>query len=228
MTFPAALLTTLGPDTVELVIREPAVPPAVDVWGRPVLTERTVTKADSSWQVTGGTEEIGGATFATLEARGALPVDADTEALDSTAAVRHDGRTFELTTPGVTHRDGFGRLSHVRVYGRWAADVSLGEQVTVVPAGKRHDGVVDPDGAPVTLTARGVLQGNATVRFGSTGPSVTADYTVVLDVDAPITDGDWLIVRGRECRALIERQESQWAARRELVVLAQYRGGGNT
>ncbi|WP_229481665.1 hypothetical protein [Mycolicibacterium mageritense] len=222
------LLTTLGPDTVELVIREPSDPPAVDQWGRPVLTERTVTKTGCSWQVTGGTEELGGATIATLEARGALPVDPDTEALESTAAVRHGGRLFELTTPGVVHPDGFGRLSHVRVYGRWAADVSLGEQVIVVPAGRRHDGIVDPDGAPIPLIARGVTAGNETVKFGAVGPTVAADYTVILDLDAPVRDGDWLIVRGHECRAMVGRQESQWIERRQLIVLAKYRGGGRT
>ncbi|ORA24950.1 hypothetical protein BST13_33520 [Mycobacterium aquaticum] len=225
------MLSTLGPDTVELVIREPADPPALDRWGRPVLTERTVTKTDASWQVTGGTEELAGATIATLEARGALPVDDDTKALESTAAVRHEGRLFELTTPGVTHYDDFGRASHVRVFGRWAADVSLGEQVVVVPAGRRHDGIVEPDGDPIPLTARAVLPGDARVRFGGTGPSVEADFTVVLDLDAldaPIRDGDWLIVRDRECRALVKRQESQWVERRQLVVLAEFHGGGRT
>ncbi len=224
----ADLLTSLGPDTVELVIREPADPPALDTWGRPVRTERTVTKTGASWMVTSGTEEVAGATIAVLNATGALPVDADTEALDATAAVRHRGRLFELTTPGVRQDDGLGRPSHVRVYAMWAEDMSLGEEVTVVPAGRRHDGIVDPDGAPIPLIARAVTPGNASIKFGATGPSVAADYTVVLDVDAPVADGDWIIVRGRECRALIERQESQWSERRELVVLAQYRGGGRT
>jgi hypothetical protein len=224
----AELLTTLGPDTVELVIREPVDPPAFDAWGRPVLVERTATKGGCSWQVTGGTEELGGATIATLEAKGALAIDDDTAALTATAAIRHDGRLFELTTPGVTHLDGLGRPSHVRVYARWAEDVSLGEAVVVVPAGARHDGIVDPDGAPITLVARGVTTGNASVKFGATGPTVAADYTVVLDIDAPVADGDWLIVRGRECRVVIERQESEWIARRQLVALAVFRGGGRT
>lgn len=223
----AQLLSTLGDDTVELVVRDED-PGTPDQWGRPTLTDRTITKAGCSWQVTGGTEELGGATIATLEARGMLPVDADTEALDSTAAVRHDGRLFELTTPGVTMHDGFGRASHVRVYARWADDVSLGERVTVVAAGRRHDGMVDPDGPPVELIARGVVVGDARIQFGGNGPTIAADYTVVLDLDAPIRDGDWLIVRGRECRAMVGRQESQWAERRQLVVLAQYRGGGRT
>ena len=239
--------TTLGPDTVELVIREAVLneqgapqtdtfghpsmgvgQPELDSWGRPVRTERTVTKAGCSWQVSGGTEELGDATIATLEARGALPVDADTQALDSTAAVRHGGRLFELTTPAVTHVDGFGRPSHVRVYARWADNVSLGEQVVLVPAGRRHDGIVDPDGAPVPLIARAVIEGNARVQLGAAEASVEADYTVVLDLGVTIRDGDWLIVRGHECRVLVDRQESQWAARRQLVVLAQYRGGGRT
>lgn len=222
------LLSTLGPDTVELIIREPADPPALDAWGRPAMTERAVTKSGASWQVTGGTEELGGATIATLEARGALPVDADTEALQSTDAVRHGGRLFELTTPGVTHYDDFSRASHVRVFGRWAADVSLGEQVIVVPAGARHDGIVDPDGDPVPLTARAVVPGDARIKFGSAEAALAVDYTVVLDLDAPISDGDWLIVRGRECRALVKRQESQWVERRQLVVLAEFRGGARS
>ncbi|MCT7372694.1 hypothetical protein [Mycolicibacterium llatzerense] len=223
----AQLLTTLGDDTVELVIRDKDTA-TLDAWGRPTLTDRTVAKAGCSWQVTGGTEDLGGATIATLEARGMLPIDADTQALDSTAAVRHDGRLFELSIPGVTMRDGFGRGSHVRVYGRWADNVSLGELVTLVPAGRRHDGIVDPDGAPVDLVARAVTPGDARIQFGGTGPTIAADYTVVLDLGAPVRDGDWLIVRGRECRVMFGRQESQWEERRQLVVLAQYRGGGRT
>lgn len=222
------LLTSLGPDTVDLVIREPADPPAVDAWGQPVLVERQVTKSRCSWQTTGGTEEIAGTVIATLEARGALVVDADTRALDSRCAVRHAGRLFELSTPAVVALDGFGRESHVRVFGRWADDVSLGEFVTVVPAGGRKDGLVLPDGAPIALKARAVLPGDQRVKFGATGPSIEAAYTVVLDLDAPVRNGDWLLVRGRECRALVERQESQWTERRQLVALAQYRGGGRT
>ncbi|QEA10777.1 head-tail connector [Mycobacterium phage Weirdo19] len=228
MVSPVNLLTVLGPDTVELVIREPVDPPAIDVWGRPVMTERTVTKTGASWTVTSGTEEVAGSTIAVLNATGALPVDDDTENLQASAAVRHRGRLFELTTPGVRHDDGLGRPSHVRVFAMWAEDMSLGEQVIVVPAGQRRDGMVEPDGEPIPVIARAVTPGNASIKFGATGPSVAADYTVVLDLDVPVRDGDWLIVRGRECRALIERQESQWAERRELVVLAQYRGGGVT
>ncbi|WP_319456871.1 MULTISPECIES: hypothetical protein [unclassified Mycobacterium] len=224
----AQLLTTLGDDTIELVIREPAVPAAVDAWGRPAMTERTVTRGECSWQVTGGTEELGGTVVATLEAKGALPVDSETQALTSTAAVRHAGRLFELSTPGVVMYDGFGRASHVRVYGRYAADVSLGEAVTLVPAGRRHDGIVDPDGDPVPLIARAVIVGDARTRLGASTPglSADADYTVVFDLDAPVNDGDWLIVRGRETVISVGRQESQWAERRQLVVAAHYRAGG--
>ncbi|MCG5431235.1 hypothetical protein LV457_02885 [Mycobacterium sp. MYCO198283] len=234
MTSPLNLLTALGPDTVELVRRVPVTagtPPApvLDAWNRPQVTNVYLTKHGCSFTVTGGTEEVAGSTIAVLDATGALPVDADTEALAPGDAIRFQGRVFELTTPGVRHDGPLGRPSHVRVFARWAGEAGLGEQVTVIPAGGRHDGVVSPDGAPIALIARAVMPGNTTVRYrDSSAAAVTADFTVVLDVDAPVNDGDWLIVRGRECRAVIERQESQWAARRELVVLAQYRGGGRT
>ena len=241
------LLTTLGPDTVELIIRDEVTAPqgtpqigadgfptfgvggtVPDSWGRPTVVDRAISKSGCSWQVSTGTEDIAGTIVATLEGRGAFPVDADTRALTSSAAVRHGGRLFELTTPGVTQVDGFGRASHVRVYGRWSADVSLGERVLVVAAGRRHDGVVDPDAPPVPLIARAVTAGNATVRFGAEGPTEEADFTVVLDLDAPVRDGDWLIVRGRECRAVVGRQESQWTELRQLVVVARSVGGSGT
>lgn len=51
----AELLTTLGPDTVELVLRRDVDPPALDQWGRPEQTETAVQRDGSSWIVRAGT-----------------------------------------------------------------------------------------------------------------------------------------------------------------------------
>lgn len=228
MTLPA--LTDLGPDTVELVKRDPVVDaggnPVLDQWGRPQRVERTITRERCSVQINDGTEEINGTVIAVLRLRAMLPVDDDTEGLVPADAVRYRGRLYELVMPGVRHEFLSGAPSHVRIAGSWAQDVSLGEQVIVIPAGKRDDdGNFTPDGQPIPLIAKAVVPLSASRSKGiDLNPS--ADFTVVLDVDAPISDGDWLIVRGQECVATLSREESQWAGRRALNVFAQYRAGG--
>lgn len=233
-------LTDLGPDTVELTIRTPVLDndgrPVLDAHRRPTRAERTVPKARCSVRVNDGTEELAGATVAVLRLRALLPVDDDTTALQSTDAVRFNDRLYELTMPGVRHDWLGGDASHVRITGIWSQDVSLGEQVVVIPAGARNDhGDYADDGNPIPLIARAVLTGTQTLRFGQGGPQqipvtggsmLARDYTVILDVDAPISDGDWIVVRGDECRALIGEQQTKWVERRQLVVHAQYRRGG--
>lgn len=223
----------LGPDTVELVKRTPtgAVDPDT---GLPVQDETVIEKTQCSAREESGREEgtgsslSAGSTIAVLDLDCHLPVDADTVALAPGDAIRHRGRLFELQTPGVQHDDASGVPSHVRAVGRWNAEVSLGEQVTIIAAGVRNDdGTYEPDGAPFDALARSVEAGASTQRFGE-GVDLEAAFTVTLDLGTPIKTGDWIIVRGLECRAVVTRQESQWAERRELVVLAQSARGGRT
>ena len=236
-------LNDLGPDTVDLVFREPVTgvggAPVLDTWGRPQRQERTVTRQRCSVQISDGTEEVAGATIAVLKMRALLPVDTDTEALTSADAIVYRGRRYELSMPGLRKEFLEGDPSHVRVAGVWAQDVSLGELVTVIPAGGRgDDGHFEPDGEPIDIIARAVFAGSSNAlplvasqsgnSISSAGELVTADYTVILDVDAPVGDGDWIIVRGRECQATVQRREADHPARRMLLVLAQYRAGAST
>lgn len=219
-----------GPDTVTLVKRDPvtdAGAPVVDAWGRPTYTERRIPKGRCSWAEHPAFEDIAGTQVAIVNAVGHLIVDTDTETLTARDAVEFGDRLFEMQGPGVRRVDLDGRPSHVRAEARFCEDVSLGEQVTIIAAGRRGDrGTVEPDGDPVTVIARAVVVGNQRQRFGDTGEVVAAAFTVVLDLDVQIRDRDWLIIRGRECRALVGVQLSQWADRNQLVVLAQSAKGG--
>ncbi len=210
-----------GPDTITLVKRTPTAG-VFDSHGVPARSETRIDKAGCSWSEHPATEEIAGTQVAVIKAVGHLVVDADTEALAAVDAIEFGGRTFELQGPGVRRDNLDGTSSHVRAEAVWADDVSLGEQVTVIPAGGRDlDGNYTATGAPIPVTARAVTAGNATRRFGATGAVVAADYTVILDLGAPVSDGDWIEVRGRTCRALVSEQLSQWADRQQLVVLAR-------
>lgn len=219
-----------GPDTVTLVKRDPvtdAGAPVFDTWGRPTYTERRIPKDRCSWAEHPAFEDIAGTQVAVVNAVGHLIVDADTETLTARDAVEFGDRLFEMQGPGVRRVDLDGNPSHVRAEARFCEDVSLGEQVTIIAAGRRGDrGTVEPDGDPVTVIARAVLVGNQRQRFGATGEVIAAAFTVVLDLDMQIRDNDWLIIRGRECRALVGVQLSQWADRNQLVVLAQSVKGG--
>lgn len=219
-----------GPDTVTLVKRDPvtdAGAPVVDAWGRPTYTERRIPKGRCSWAEHPAFEDIAGTQVAIVNAVGHLIVDTDTETLTARDAVEFGDRLFEMQGPGVRRNDLDGRPSHVRAEARFCEDVSLGEQVTIIAAGRRGDrGTVEPDGDPVTVIARAVMVGNQRQRFGDTGEVIAAAFTVVLDLDMQIRDNDWLIIRGRECRALVGVQLSQWTDRNQLVVLAQSAKGG--
>lgn len=234
-------LTDLGPDTLDLVVRAPVIGdggvPVLDAWGRPRRDETTSTRTRCSVQINDGTEEVAGTTISVLKLRAMLPVDAGTEALTAGDAVIYKGRRYELTMPGVRHEFLEGDPSHVRIAGTWAQDISIGEQVTIIAAGRRLDsGYFEPDGEPVDVIAKAVIAGSsnavplvpsqASQRFGD-GEARLADYTVILDLSAPINDGDWIIVRGRECRATVHRVDDDEPNRRELVVLAQFRAGGS-
>lgn len=210
-----------GPDTVTLVRRTPT-PDSFGAHGVPAMTEVRVDKAGCSWSEHPATEDIAGAQVAVIKAVGHLPVDADTEVLAATDAVEFRGRLFELQGPGIRRDDLDGHPDHVRAEAVWADDVSLGERVVIIPAGGRDlDGNYTASGTPTVVTARAVTAGNQTRRFGASGAVVAADYTVILDLDTTIADGDWLEVRGRTCRVLVGEQLSQWQARQQIVVLAR-------
>lgn len=211
----------LGPDTVELIKRTPT---GVIIDGRPEQTETVIELSECSAREVNGREEIDGSTIAVLDLDCHLPVTAETVTLAPGDAIRHRGRLFELQTPGVQHDDANGAASHVRAVGRWAAEAgeATHEAVTIIAAGRRlDDGTYEPDGAPVEVLARAVLEGNQAQRFGAAGETLEARFTVLLDPDVEIRDGDWIVVRGLDCRALVALTESQWTERRELVVLAQ-------
>lgn len=219
----------LGPDTVTLVKRAPVLDDGdivLDDQLVPARSETRIDKAGCSWAEHPAFEEIAGAQVAVIKAVGHLPVDADTEALAAGDAVEFGDRLFEMQGPGVRRDDLEGNPDHVRAEAIWAADVSLGEQVVIIPAGGRNlDGVYAASGTPVPVIARAVTAGNTTQRFGATS-SIAADFTVVLDIGTAIADGDWIEVRGRTCRALVIEQLSQWQDRQQLVVLARAVGAG--
>ncbi|WP_234801178.1 hypothetical protein, partial [Mycobacteroides abscessus] len=183
-----------GPDTVTLVKRDPvtdAGAPVVDAWGRPTYTERRIPKGRCSWAEHPAFEDIAGTQVAVINAVGHLIVDADTETLTARDAVEFGDRLFEMQGPGVRRDALDGNPSHVRAEARFCEDVSLGEQVTIIAAGRRGDrGTVEPDGDPVTVIARAVLAGNQRQRFGDTGEVIAAAFTVVLDLDVQIRDND--------------------------------------
>lgn len=210
-----------GSDTVTLVRRTPD-PDSFDGHGVPSVTELRVDKAGCSWSEHPATEDIAGTQVAVIKAVGHLPVDADTEALAATDAVEFRGRLFEMAGPGIRRDDLDGHPDHVRAEAIWADDVSLGERVVIIAAGGRDlDGNYTATGTPTVVVSRAVTAGNQIRRFGAGGAVIAADFTVILDLDTPISDGDWMEVRGRTCRVLVGEQLSQWQARQQLVVLAR-------
>lgn len=221
-----------GPDTVTLVKRSLTLDEdeaqVFDAHRVPARTETRTDKTGCSWAEHPATEEIAGAQIAVIKAVGHLVVDSDTETLAATDAIEFRGRLFELQGPGVRRDDLDGKPDHVRAEAIWADDVSLGELVVVIPAGGRNlDGVYAASGTPIPVIARAVTAGNTTQRFGASSSAVAADYTVVCDLGTTISDGDWIEVRGRTCRALIIEQLSQWQARNQLVVLARAVGAAS-
>jgi hypothetical protein len=99
------------------------------------------------------------------------------------------------------------------------AAVFKGRRYELTMPGVRHEFL---EGDPSHVRIAGTWASDV-----SLGEQVLADFTVVLDLDAPISDGDWIVVRGRECRATVQRREDPEPARRVLVVYAAYRAGGN-
>lgn len=222
----------IGPDTIDLVIREAA--PGVDEHGRPNRTETIITKGNSSITITSATESVG--VMANREsgmviryaAKAMLPFDDDTRALTAVCAIRHDGRTYELSADAIPKWTLRGEPDHVRVFA--AAEVTTlerGERVTITPTfGRDNSGQPRADGDPIVVVARSVSPGNTTRAIGDDGQLDSADFTVAFDLDVPVKDGDRLNVRGRNGYARVMDNLEEWEGRSTRVVLVKSRLGG--
>lgn len=222
----------IGPDTIDLVIREAGV--GVDEHGRPARTEEIVPKTNCSLTVTTATESVGitanrdNGMVIRYTAKAMLPFDDDTVALKAISAIRHDGRTYELTADAIPKRTLRGEPDHVRVFAA-AEETTLerGEQVTITPTfGRDLSGQPRPDGAPIVVVARSVSPGNTTKTIGDDGELDSADFTVAFDLDVPVKDGDRILVRGRAGYARVMDNLEEWEGRSTRVVLVKSRLGG--
>lgn len=221
----------IGPDTVDLVIREPA--PGVDANGQPNRTERIVPKGNSCVTVVdrplrGAPIDAGNAAVKVFHAKIALPADDDTAALTDMDAVAHDGRVYELSNDAVIKRTLRGAADHVRVFGSHEepADTNR-EAVTITPRFGRDDsGTPRADGDPVTVFARGINPGNTTLTYGVSGAVDEVDFTIALDPDVVIKNGDAVTVRGRTGHARVEKYLEEWANRDQIVVTVRSVIGG--
>lgn len=232
----ADLIADIGPDTVTLVFRDPAA--GVDRFGRPNVTERLVVKGPGATPPTPGnaflfdkrpTEERDAeGSVADIRRAGArLYPDADTLALKATDAIIAGGLKYELSGPAVPEADLDGRVDHVHIQCERIYSSGRGEDVTITPAGHRDDdGHVAPDGVPFVVTAYLVTPGNTTAKYGASGELVEADFTVVLPIDTPLADDDWVTVRGKPGRARIQTNLPQFADYQRLVVLVNTKAGG--
>jgi hypothetical protein len=217
----------IGPDTVDLVIRDPAA--GVDEHGRPNRVDRIVPKGNSCVTVTQTVEKRDDGTPVTMYlAKAALPADADTSALTVLDAIAHDGRTYELNAGAVVKRTLRGAADHVRVYGSHEEPIAeTREQVTITPRfGRDDEGQHLPDGAPFTVFARAVEVGNTAARYGARTSVDEVDFTVTFDLDTAIKNGDAIDVRGRRGYARVETDLEQWADRSQLVVYVRSVIGG--
>jgi hypothetical protein len=220
--------TYIGPDTVDLVFRDPAA--GVDEHGRPNTTERVVPKGNSCLTVTTAIESRQDGTVVIYNAKAALPVDPDTVALKSTDAIRGDGKTFDLSGDAVVKRHLLtDEESHVRVFAMLEVPtLETGELVLIQPkAGRDDSGQPKPDPGPQRETiARGVYPGNTAKRLGFGGELDAADFTVVLDVDDPIRDGDVMTLRGRRGYVRVAKKLESWADASTKVVMVRSLMGG--
>lgn len=100
----------------------------------------------------------------------------------------------------------------------------MAETVTVIPSGG-FDNYGDPiiDGDPVTLTTRGVAPGNTSYAATDDGGSDTVEFTVYLNLaDGPlISDDDFIVVRGKKCRARVRTWVSPWSSFGGIEVLCK-------
>lgn len=219
----------IGRDTVTLVFRDPVLDdgaPVFDVDGRPTFADREVVKSGSKFTIDSVAEDDQAATYS---ARCALPVDADTTVLAAKDAIRFDGKLYEMAADARVKYTLIDAIPHhVRAFCTRAERVrSVAELVTITArGGQDDDGARLPDGTPTEWEAVAVDAGNTAERYGGQGTTIEADFTVVLPLGTGIRDGDWILVRGRQCVARIQREFSEHADRNQDVVLARFRGGG--
>lgn len=220
--------TDIGPDTVVLVFRDPAV--GFDTHGRPNATERTVTKPGCAFQFDRRPAEDLDESGTVTEIRRPtcrLPVDADTQALSTTDAIRFQGRTYEMQGPAIVRETMDGVLDHVYVDVGDIFETGRGERITITPnAGRDDDGNVIPPGPAFQVVAFDVQAGNTLTKFGPSGEVSEADFTIVLPVDTPLRDDDWVTVRGKMGRARIQLNLPQYAGRERIVALVYTKSGG--
>lgn len=218
----------LGPDTVQLIFRDP-LDGEFDADGRPVYTDRLVTKDGVKFTITGVSETSGVPPVAIYSAKCALDVDTDAMALTTKDAIEHDGKVYELSGDARVKKTLIDQTPHhVRVFcSREEQARSVAETVVWTPrGGQDDDGHRLADGAPAELVALAVDAGNTAARYGADGTTEEADFTVVLASGSGVGDDDWIRVRGRNCVARVQREFSQHAERNQDVILARYRGGG--
>lgn len=232
----------VGTDVADLVFRDAT--GAVDQNQTPVYVDRHVSKPNCCITIgdgtavsqqagnvsasSGGADTIeGSVSIYTMKAL--LPVDADTQALGPADAIQYQGQTFELNRAGTTKYFLDGSPSHVRVFG--SAEVPTGqnaEQVTIIPRNGRDDsGQPRPDGTPVTVLAANVEAGDTSFSYGISGEFDVADFTVALPIDAQISDGDAMIVRGYYGVVRVSKSINRWVDRQVQVVLVYSTTGGS-
>ncbi len=221
----------LGSDTVVLIVRDLALDeagvPMFDDDDRPMYVDQRITKTDAKFTITSVTESESLPTIATYAATCALPVDADTLALNRRDAIEHEGMVFEMTGDARPKRTLIeGDVHHVRAFCARQEYAGTVEMVTIQPrGGQDNDGHRLPDGVPFQTPAAAVDPGNTAEKYGVDGVTEEADFTVLLP-QGGIHDGDWITVRGRKCVARVQRRFSQHPDRNEDVVLARFRSGG--
>jgi hypothetical protein len=219
--------TDIGPDTVVLVFRDPAT--GFDAHGRPNVTERLVTKTGCAFQFDKRPAEDldeSGTVAMVRRPTCRMPIDADTTALDTTAAIRFGGRTYEMQGPSVVIGS-FDGPDHVFVDLEDIYDAGRGEKVTITPnPGRDDDGAVVPGGPPFDVVAFDVTAGNTMAKFGQSGEVSEAAFTIVLPVDTNLHDDDWITVRGKTGRARIQVVLPQYVGRERMVVLVDTKSGG--
>lgn len=232
----------IGSDIADLVFRDAT--GAVDENDQPVYVDRHVSKENCCITIGDGTsvsQEAGEVSASsggadTLEGsvsiytmKALLPVDDDTTSLGSADAIQYQGNLYELNRGGTTKYFLDGSPSHVRVFG--SAEVPTGqnaEQVTIIPRNGRDDsGQPRPDGTPVTVLAANVEAGDTSFSYGITGEFDVADFTVALPIDAQISDGDAMIVRGYYGVVRVSKSINRWVDRQVQVVLVYATTGGS-
>lgn len=95
-----------------------------------------------------------------------------------------------------------------------------GEQVTIIPqSGLDDDGDPIPGGTPVTIEAITVAPGNTSLQFMDSGGIDSAEFTVYLQLGAPVNDDDIITVRGRNFRARVQEWRDPWPGIESLDAL---------